>query len=60
MPHLPSQPSRWHRHNSLHNLYVQSYTLNGTPVKDLRIPFGSVTAGGKLEAEMGNTPKDSY
>lgn len=48
------------KHNSLKNQYVQNYVFNGTPIKNLRIPFNSVTSGGKLEVEMGSTPKDSY
>lgn len=48
------------RNNSPENRYVQSYTLNGKPVESIRIPFKTVAAGGKLEAEMGATPQDSY
>lgn len=48
------------RNNSPENRYVQSYTLNGKPVDGIRIPFKTVAAGGKLEAEMGATPQDNY
>lgn len=46
--------------NSEENKYVQKYVLNGQPLEGLKIPFNTVTAGGKLDVEMGNTPKDSY
>ena len=46
--------------NSKENKYVQKYVLNGQPLEGLKIPFNTVTAGGKLDVEMGNTPKDSY
>lgn len=42
------------------NQYVQHYRLNGRPLAGTRIPFAAITAGGRLEMEMGNTPKDTY
>lgn len=48
------------RGNSKENKYVQEYRLNGKTLDNLRIPFRDITAGGKLEMEMGSTPKDNY
>ena len=46
--------------NSKKNCYVDSYRLNGKPMRSLRIPFETVTAGGKLVLEMSDTPKNKY
>lgn len=46
--------------NTGENNYVQQYRLNGRPLTDTRIPFAAIAAGGRLEMEMGNTPKDKY
>lgn len=46
--------------NSPTHVYAQEYRLNGEPLKGLKIPFHTVTAGGKLEVRMGDTPKDRY
>lgn len=48
------------KNNSKANQYVQKYTLNGKTTNNLRIPFNTVTAGGKLVLDMGDTPKDKY
>lgn len=48
------------KNNSKENKYAQKYVLNGQPLNGLKIPFHTVTAGGKLEVEMSNIPKDSY
>mgnify|MGYP002706929920 CR=1 FL=1 len=48
------------RNNSKENVYAQKYILNGKPVTDLAVPYSVVTAGGKLEVEMGSQPKDQY
>lgn len=48
------------KNNSKENKYAQHYILNGEKVSGLRIPFHTVTSGGKLEVEMGNMPKDKY
>lgn len=48
------------RNNSKENVYAQKYLLNGKPVTDLSVPFSTVTAGGKLEVEMGSQPNDKY
>ena len=46
--------------NTGENNYVQQYRLNGRPLTDTWIPFAAIAAGGRLEMEMGNTPKDKY
>lgn len=46
--------------NSRTNVYAQEYRLNGEPLQGLKIPFHTITAGGKLEVQMGDTPKDVY
>lgn len=48
------------RHNSRENGYVQQFRLNGNELSETRIPFSAITAGGRLELEMGNEPKDDY
>lgn len=48
------------KNNSKVNKYVQSYILNGEKLRGLRIPFHTVTSGGKLEIEMSNIPNDKY
>lgn len=42
------------------NSYVQSFQLNGEPIKGLRIPFSTITNGGRLEVNMGSNPVDNY
>lgn len=46
--------------NSKDNRYVDSYQLNGAPVKSLRIPFKEISKGGLLQMKMSGTPKDVY
>lgn len=46
--------------NSRTAVYAQRYRLNGQPLTELRIPFSVLTAGGRLEVEMGETPQDHY
>lgn len=46
--------------NSKENRYVDSYLLNGQPLKTLRIPFKAITNGGLLQMNMSNSPKDIY
>lgn len=48
------------KNNKAENPYVQQYSLNGRTLTDTRIPFAAITAGGRLEMEMGSTPKDTY
>lgn len=42
--------------NSTRNLYIQSATLNGRPLKAPVISYRQIMAGGKLEFVMGPTP----
>lgn len=46
--------------NSKENCYVDQYLLNGKPVQNIRVPFSTITAGGKLELNMSNKAKDNY
>lgn len=46
--------------NSRTNGYIQRLQLNGKPLRDTRIPFATLTAGGRLELQMGSTPVDNY
>lgn len=46
--------------NSPENKYVQQFRLNGRPLAETRIPFAVLTAGGCLEMDMGDTPRDTY
>lgn len=46
--------------NSAANGYVEQFLLNGQPLKEPRIPFHTLTEGGTLQMQMGNTPKDVY
>ena len=46
--------------NSQGTPYVQRYVLNGKPLHELRIPFGAITDGGRLQEEMGAQPIDDY
>lgn len=48
------------KNNSKENCYVDQYRLNGKPVQGIRIPFETVTAGGRLEMNMSNQAKDQY
>lgn len=48
------------KNNKAENPYVQQYRLNGRTLTDTRIPFAAITTGGRLEVEMGDTPKDTY
>lgn len=45
--------------NSAGNVYIQRALLNGKPLREPRIPFRSVTAGGELVLEMGPAPAES-
>lgn len=47
------------RNNSPENIYIQSATLNGKPLKEPRFPFKEIQKGGTLLLEMGNTPNDN-
>jgi len=40
--------------------YIENIKLNNKTLHDPFIPLKSITAGGELELEMGNTAKDSY
>lgn len=46
--------------NGADNLYVQRFVLNGNTLNAPRLPFSTLSEGGTLELEMGNTPKDHY
>lgn len=46
--------------NSPENVYIQSATLNGKPLKTTRIKYTDVTAGGRLVYIMGNTPNKTW
>lgn len=46
--------------NSAANGYVQQLQLNGKPLKELRIPFRTITEGGSLQMEMGSKAVDNY
>ena len=48
------------KNNSKDNVYVQQYRLDGKPYSSTRIPFETITAGGRLELDMGNQPVDNY
>lgn len=48
------------RNNSDSTAYVQQFLLNGQPLDDLRIPFDTLTEGGRLEMQMGNQAVDNY
>jgi putative alpha-1,2-mannosidase len=40
--------------------YVQQYSLNGQQLHEPRIPFSEIVKGGRLDIQMGNSPKDNY
>jgi putative alpha-1,2-mannosidase len=42
--------------NSAANLYIQSARLNGVALKEPRLKYSQLTAGGRLELEMGPRP----
>ena len=44
------------KNNSKENTYVQKRLLNGEELDGLRIPFSTVTSGGRLELEMSVSP----
>lgn len=48
------------RHNSRKNEYIQAATLDGKPLKELRIKFSDIVKGGQLILDMNNKPKDNY
>lgn len=48
------------KNNSKENVYVQQYRLNGEVYPATRIPFETITAGGRLEMDMGNRAVDDY
>lgn len=48
------------KNNSRENVYVQQYRLNGEAYPATRIPFETITAGGRLEMDMGNQAVDDY
>lgn len=48
------------KNNSKENVYVQQYRLNGEIYPATRIPFETITAGGRLEMDMGNQATDTY
>ncbi len=47
------------KNNSMENKYIQTHLLNGKKMESLRIPFNTVTSGGKLELEMSAQPLTS-
>lgn len=42
--------------NSKENIYIQSATLNGKPLKKAKLSFFDVVKGGELVLTLGNTP----
>ena len=42
--------------NSKENVYIQSATLNGKPLKKAKLSFFDVVKGGELVLTLGNTP----
>lgn len=48
------------KNNSKENVYVQQYRLNGEVYPATRIPFETITAGGRLEMDMDNQATDTY
>jgi putative alpha-1,2-mannosidase len=42
--------------NSARNVYIQSATLNGVPLKQPRLKHSQLSKGGKLVLEMGPQP----
>ncbi len=44
--------------NSEENIYIRSATLNGMPLKEPRIEFSDIYAGGTLELFMGSEPSE--
>lgn len=46
--------------NSKENIYIQGVTLNGQPYAKSYIEFSTITAGGELVFEMGNTPSATF
>ena len=48
------------KNNSKENVYVQQYRLNGEVYPAIRIPFETITVGGRLEMDMGNRAVDDY
>ena len=47
------------KNNSKENTYVRKRLLNGEELDGLRIPFSTVTSGGRLELEMSALPVDT-
>ena len=47
------------KNNSKENTYVRKRLLNGEALDGLRIPFSTVTSGGRLELEMSALPVDT-
>lgn len=48
------------KNNSAENCYIQSARLNGKPMTRSWISHAEITAGGKLELEMGPTPNKAF
>lgn len=48
------------KNNSKENKYVKQYYLNGETYKSIRVPFETITNGGRLEMVMSNEPTDIY
>jgi len=48
------------RNNSPQNVYIQSARLNSKPLAHYLLDHGSITAGGKIEFEMGHEPQKSW
>jgi putative alpha-1,2-mannosidase len=44
--------------NSPHNIYIQSATLNNTPLNVPFITWAQIQAGGTLNFKMGPTPSN--
>ena len=47
------------KNNSKENTYVRKRLLNGEALDGLRIPFSTVTSGGRLELEMSALPVET-
>ena len=59
--HLPGGDFEIVAHNnSADNLYIQSATLNGVPLKEPRLKHSQLSRGGKLVLEMGPKPSSLW
>lgn len=48
------------RNNTKDNLYVETFTLDGSPLQTPRLPFETVVKGGSLEVVKSAISKDNY